>query len=195
MEEMNNNVVGDLWFGYVGPWYDGSGFSKHEIHMGFVACGLSAIDRRDAWSNAVRYAKFHRVHPGAKQRDWNKLSLAVKSFTHITFSCSAQSILLSNDLYGQTFGLLFNNVPFEVEHHPHQIAINLPPFGEELGGLIKTRPSVTHTQLLIAKLVSTLESHQPDTTITTTTTTTSNTASSFLSTTISQYTPTSCTIL
>ena len=63
--ETLNNGRGDLWFGYVGPWHDGSTFSKHEVHMGFVPAGLTAVERRDAWTNAMRYAKFHRVHPWA----------------------------------------------------------------------------------------------------------------------------------
>src|ERR1700683_161679 len=38
--EEQRDRPGELWFGYVGPWFDGTGFSKHEVHLGFVSDAL-----------------------------------------------------------------------------------------------------------------------------------------------------------
>ena len=176
LTESEGNMTGDLWFGYVGPWFDGGVFSKHELHLGFVASGLGAIERREAWANANRYSKFHRIHPGAKRREWTKLVLTLRPLVHVVLGESTLSILLNNELYGQTFGLLFNNVP--LEQQAQHVLVDQDD---------RKRAAITQTQMIIAKFISIISAALPDGV--------TNPPSTSLALVFPKLVPSSCTIL
>lgn len=108
-EEKVSTASGELWFGYVGPWFDGSTFSRHEVHMGFL--NDEEADSAHAWDDAKRYTKFRWAHKEATWQDWTRLVECMKPLHHMQFHPQFYAVLFNTEAFGRAFPIMFNGGP------------------------------------------------------------------------------------